>query len=621
MMFSTTSWAQRYRAGEVIVKLKSQSAPGSVQPQSLSAKATNTFFGKAGAKRGHMKVMGSWAGLNMHQMKVDEPGVTVEDAVSELEAMDEVEYAEPNWIVDKLDVAGEESGQFFSLPQVLSFLVGPFGMTGAPIEAHPTWPVLTDNNEYTTVAIIDTGIDLQHTVFNTASAGTLWVNAAEANGAPGVDDDLNGYVDDVHGWNFAYNNNNPDDDEGHGTHVAGIVLGTGLDIFNINAADKPKVRLMALKFLASDGSGATSDAIKAIYYAVNNGARVLNNSWGGGAYSHALAEAIAYSYQMDALFVAAAGNARNNNDIRPTFPANYEIPNVISVAATDDWDNPAYFTNYGNRTVHVASPGVGILSSHLNNNYAYLSGTSMAAPFVSGIAALMRHETPAMNNYQTRNLVISAANFKAQLNPTVNSSARVNVLNGVNLAKSTPVDHYKPGFALGLSPHDSNLSRSVASRGGGCGLVGSGSLLGRGPRGPKGPGGALREVVVLTVLLMIPFVLIGILRKPDAEGIQRRRHDRYEVDSQVTFKVGDRQLVGSVRSISVGGSDLNTEELLEQGSTITMSITSPDGETKVDVQGHVVWSEEQKRYGVAFDKVPDAVKAQIGNWTTALKKI
>ena len=526
--------------------------------------------------------------------------------------MPEVEYAEPNFVVTKADVTDSSGGvPVYSLSEVQEMSSSGNPMTQAPIQQTNSWPLLTSNLAKSVIAIIDTGLDFSHPAF----ANAIWTNPGEIPGN-GIDDDQDGFVDDVHGWNFAYGNNTPQDDEGHGTHVSGIVLGMGQNIFQTPAPATSNIAIMPLKFLDSTGSGSTSDAISAIYYAVDKGAKVLNNSWGGGSYSQALAEAIAYAYSQDVLFVAAAGNATNNNDTNPSYPASYQIPNVVAVAASDNTDVIASFSNYGTQSVPLSAPGVNVLSTYPGGQYATMSGTSMATPFVAGAAALMRYQNPHMNSYQIKQLIMSSANSVNDLQPYVSTSARLNVLNSVQAAISTPVNNYMPAFVLTANPGNQNMDNSLDDRGGGCGMV---AVLGKGKWKNNDPRGRLQQVVVSLALLLIPVFMVQALRRRKLTPAQRRKHERFLIDSAVTFKVGDQELVGAVKTISVGGSDLNTEALLKDGSIITMSIASPDGTSQIQVQGHIVWSEKQKRYGVAFDSVSEGIKAQIMEWQKGLK--
>jgi len=216
----------------------------------------------------------------------------------------------------------------------------------------------------------------------------IWVNEAEQNGKAGVDDDNNGYVDDIHGYDFANKDGNPIDDHGHGTHCAGIIGAShnGIGVAGVMS----NVKIVALKFLTGSGSGTTEDAILAIDYAIKAGVDVMSNSWGGGDESLALKDAILAANEAGIFFVAAAGNESNNNDTTASFPANYKIDNVISVGSMDGRGKRSSFSNYGANSVHVFAPGSNIYSTFKSNSYKSLSGTSMACPFVSGILGLLK---------------------------------------------------------------------------------------------------------------------------------------------------------------------------------------------------------------------------------------
>lgn len=254
----------------------------------------------------------------------------------------------------------------------------------ADIDALEAWK-LTLGDKKIIVAVIDTGIDYNHPDLK----NNIWTNEAEANGKAGVDDDNNGVIDDIHGASFVMGkvSGDPMDDNSHGTHCSGTI-GAFHDKIGV-AGVMSNVSLMAVKFLSSSGSGTLADAIKAIEYATKMGAHVMSNSWGGGGYSKALEDAIKATDEKGAVFVAAAGNDGRNNDTFASYPASYPIPNIVSVAAFDVNDNLAKFSNYGAKTVHIAAPGVDILSSTPGGKYATYSGTSMATPHVSGIVGLM----------------------------------------------------------------------------------------------------------------------------------------------------------------------------------------------------------------------------------------
>ena len=322
------------------------------------------------------------------------------------------------------------------------------GTVNADVNGPEAWDQQTDGRTVV-VAVVDTGIAYDHPDL----AANMWVNPGEIPNN-GIDDEGNGYTDDVHGYNFVTNTGNPYDDHGHGTHVAGTIgavgnNGVGVVGVNWNA------RIMAVKFLDSSGSGSVANAINAILYASNNGAKVLNNSWGGGGFSQALLDAINSSNQAGAIFVASAGNSANNNDINPAYPASYNAPNIISVAATDHLDSMASFSNYGLKTVHLGAPGVFIYSTTpFTGNvccsdptgYKLLNGTSMAAPQVSGAATLLFSRFPGINLHQVRDrLLASTDSIAALLGKTVTGGR-------LNVASAMVSDTIAPAPVIDLAP-------------------------------------------------------------------------------------------------------------------------------------------------------------------------
>ena len=585
--------------GEILVKLKGSSKTTSAQ----------AFIGKAVSEKS-MTLKGSFSSINLHYFSL-KPGQKVEDALNDLKSDPTVEFAEPNYIYHRQS-AGVE-GQPVAMDTVNAESandVSAYSQTSAPIELQQAWAAETLGRAAPIVAVIDTGIDSTHPVFT--STGAVWTNPNEIAGNL-IDDDSNGYIDDVHGWNFVANTNSPYDDDGHGTHVSGIILGTTQDITASNL-QPAAIRIMPLKFLDSTGSGSTSDAVRAIYYAVNNGAKVLSNSWGGGGYSDSLLAAMAFAYDHHVIFVAAAGNAAANNDASPTYPANYNVPNVISVAATSDLDGLASFSNFGATTVHMGSPGVSIFSTLPGGYWGRESGTSMATPFVSGLAALMVRETPGITGYQVKNLIFGALNPISSLNGKATTQSRLNVYNGIMAAKGVSVNSSQPSYSTSSMRDPS--SDATAGAAAGCGLVKS-MMNDEGGGGPSGPGNNVAFFALL-IVLSSPVIISLVLRQKSGAG--QRRNPRYQINSEVRVKFGDRELVGQVSTISLGGVQLNTEEWLEKGGIVAMSIRSPDGRDEIQVEGKIVWSEEGKRYGVQFANAGDGALSVIGRWTQGLLK-
>ncbi len=305
-------------------------------------------------------------------------GITPAVAIQKLQADPGVVYASPNSTIHAASTPVYPNDPAFSQ------LWGLNNSNNVDINAPEAWG-LTIGSPATIVAVIDTGIDLSNPDF----AGKIWTN-------PG-NDAASGYPNDTHGWNFIANTNNVQDDDGHGTHVSSIIAAEGNNGFGVVGV-APAVQIMPLKFLDANGNGTTSDAVSAIYFAVNHGAKVINASWGGVDYSGPLGDAIAFANAHNVVFVTAAGNDGTNNDVSPSYPASYQLPNELSVAAVDRSGNLPSFSNFGASTVNLAAPGVDIVSdvptSIDSSGFETLSGTSMSAAYVSGVAALVAGINP-----------------------------------------------------------------------------------------------------------------------------------------------------------------------------------------------------------------------------------
>ena len=278
------------------------------------------------------------------------------------------------------------------------------GTSGVDIDAPHAW-LRGQGSEEVVVAVIDSGIDYDHEDL----AANMWVNEGEVPGN-GVDDDRNGVVDDVHGYNAILDSGDPDDDIGHGTHVAGIIGAVGDNGQGV-AGVNWTTRIMALKFLGATGGGTTSDAIACIDYILRMQARganvrVVNCSWGSTMPSKALQDAIAGAAREGILFVCASGNNSVDTDRVPHYPSSYDMDGVVSVAALAADDSLAPFSNWGRDSVDIAAPGVDVLSTLPDGRYGFASGTSMASPFVAGVAALVASENPKMAIDQIRSRVL-----------------------------------------------------------------------------------------------------------------------------------------------------------------------------------------------------------------------
>jgi subtilisin family serine protease len=271
------------------------------------------------------------------------------------------------------------------------------------------------------VAVIDTGVQYTHPDL----AANTWTNPGEVAG-DSTDNDGNGYVDDVHGFDFVTGDGDPLDQNGHGTHVAGTIGAVGNNSIGVVGVNHT-VSIQALRVLDASGSGFTSDIIEAVNYAAANGADVINMSLGGPGYSPVFEAAIRDAGTAGVLVVVAAGNESANNNVTPSYPANYGLSNMISVAATDDEDRLASFSNYGSSTVQLAAPGVSIASTYPSSSYAYLSGTSMASPHVAGAAALIKAANPALNAASLRALILDNGDTLENLSGVVSTAKRLNV--------------------------------------------------------------------------------------------------------------------------------------------------------------------------------------------------
>ncbi len=293
--------------------------------------------------------------INGYQQVRLPEGTDVEEALELYLEDPDVEHAEPNYIVSA-DITPPDDTYFnrlWGLHNTGQNVNGTNGTNDADIDALEAWNVTTGSADVV-VAIIDTGVDLNHPDLQS----NIWVNTGEIPNN-GNDDDGNGYVDDVNGWDFLVNDNDPRDANGHGTHVAGTIAAVGDNSGGVTGISW-STRIMALRFLDAWGLGTTSDAIAAIEYANDMGADIINNSWGGSGYVQALRDAIDAS---DALVVCAAGNSGRNTDNAPHYPSSYASANIIAVAATNQDDQLAGFSNYGSASVDVAAPGTHIYSA------------------------------------------------------------------------------------------------------------------------------------------------------------------------------------------------------------------------------------------------------------------
>jgi len=418
----------QYKEGELIVKFK--------KDVSVSKSANIHKMVAAKVKR-RLRLIGA-------DHVILPEGMSVEEALAKYKADPNVEYAEPNYKVRKAAITPNDTE--FSKQWGLK-----------KIEAEKAWDYSQGSSDVI-VAVLDTGIDYNHPDLK----DNIWINQTEICDN-NKDDDGNGKVDDCKGWNFDDNNNDPMDDDidgsgSHGTHVAGIIGAVGNNNFGV-AGVSWNVKLMAVKVLDNHGSGYISDIVAGIDYARNNGAKILNLSLEAEedvSGINSLKDAIANA--RDCLFVVAAGNGGLDLDKNNIYPASYKLPNLISVSATDENDKKASFSNYGVNTVHLAAPGVGIISTKSKkapgfNNYTtaffYETGTSMAAPFVTGVAALLKAKYPSYTYRDIKESILASVD---KLNLAVITRGRLNAYKAITVDLNTVPPVAPENFTFAETP-------------------------------------------------------------------------------------------------------------------------------------------------------------------------
>lgn len=397
-----------YKEGRLLVRVLDGSPEDALE-------GTAAFLG-AEAIRSYSLVPGLWL------FTYDE-SIYIEDAIEEFSNNPFVLYAEPDYIYHAAVAPNDPR-----YPEL--WAMENTGQTGglvdADVNAESMWQI-EDGDPRVVIAVIDTGIDYTHADL----IPNVWSNSQETPG-DGIDNDGNGYIDDIHGVNAILNNGDPRDDNSHGTHVSGTIGADGNNSLGVVGMAQD-AQIVACKFLNSGGSGGISDAIQCMDYLARLKTRTVdpvnivasNNSWGGGSFSQAMYDAIKAHQNLGILFVAAAGNSAKDTDTTIFYPAGYELQNLISVAATDHNDRLATFSNYGHRTVHVAAPGVRILSTIPNQGYASYSGTSMASPHVTGLIAIIKSRFPALDYRGIKNLVMASGSPIAAAQNTTISGRRI----------------------------------------------------------------------------------------------------------------------------------------------------------------------------------------------------
>jgi len=294
------------------------------------------------------------------------------------------------------------------------------------VSAPEAWGITTGSSSVV-VAVLDTGIDYSHPDLN----NNMWINDSFD---PEKQQPTGGFHEALHGANFVASANDIMDDNGHGTHVSGIIGAVGNNGTG-SVGMSWEVSLMGLKFLNHNGGGTLFNAVRGIDFAVERGAHIINASWGGPAQSTVLRDAIKRAGEAGVLFVAAAGNSGKDFTEAPFYPAAYNLNNIISVASTDASDRLSPFSGYSKSRVHIAAPGSMIMSTLPGGEYGELSGTSMAAPMVAGAAALLMAEYPEETFAQIRNRILPGDKLK-NLSTLVSTGSRLNVWRALNTSDS-----------------------------------------------------------------------------------------------------------------------------------------------------------------------------------------
>ncbi|MCL1065960.1 S8 family serine peptidase [Shewanella olleyana] len=379
-------------------------------------------------------------------------GSDIQAAIKVISQHPAVKYAEPNYTYKALGMPDDPS--FVDL-WGLHNTGQASGTAGADIDAVTAWDITTGSDNVV-IGVIDTGVDYNHPDL----VDNMWVNPGEIAGN-GIDDDSNGVIDDIHGYNPITGTGDPMDGNGHGTHVAGTIGATGNNGVGVVGVNWD-VTMIGCKFLSDGGTGSTEDAIACIDYftnlKINHGVDVkaTNNSWGGGGFSQALKDSIESAGDQGILFVAAAGNDAIDNDINPHYPSSYDSDVVLSIASTDRNDAMSDFSQWGLTSVDMGAPGTAILSTFPNDSYGTISGTSMATPHVTGAAALVWSVAPDIGAVEMKQLLMDSGEVNADLTGLTVAGTRLNVKNALDASDPDP------SFTLSATPSAQSVEAGSA---------------------------------------------------------------------------------------------------------------------------------------------------------------
>ena len=353
------------------------------------------------------KILQYYPFINAYLVKIVSGKKVAEVIDAYAKSKDLVAYAEPNYIYQAITSTPNDPG--FSSQWAMS-----------TIQAPAAWNYSTGSKNIK-IAILGTGADYNHPDL----ANNIWHNPNEIP-LNGIDDDYNGYVDDTIGWDFINNDNNPMDDNGYSTPCAGIIGAQGNNSYGI-AGVMWNTSILPLKVFNADGSGSLASVLGAYSYAINVGANVLSNSWNSGGYDQSLYDAVSASNAANQIFVVNAQDASSNNDLIAAYPANFDLPNVISVAASDSTDNLLSTSNYGATKVHLAAPGQNIYSTFTNALFVSSSGSYRATPFVAGAAGLVWSMNPTLTNLEVKQILLNSVDKLNSLTGKCVSGGRLNL--------------------------------------------------------------------------------------------------------------------------------------------------------------------------------------------------
>ena len=410
-----------YVPGQVIVKLKEGILLDESFLNKHQLKSAEKLLKTAFKKNKKINETKKSRGLDRMYLVKFSSKKKIADILENLNKDSRVEYAEPDYILS-IDAVPNDP----SFPQLWG--MDNTGQTGgtvdADIDAPEAWDIQTGSSDVV-IAVIDTGVDYNHSDL----VDNIWTNPGEIPG-DGIDNDGNGIIDDIHGYNAIDGSGDPMDDNNHGTHCAGTIAAVGnngIGVIGVNW----NASIMPVKFLNAGGGGYTSDAVEAIIYATLMEADIMSNSWGGGGYSLALEDAISAAGDAGIIFVAAAGNNYRDSDISPAYPASYDLDNIVSVAATDHNDNKASFSNWGIVSVDLGAPGVSINSTMKNGTYGIYSGTSMACPHVAGVAGLIKAQYPDLTGEGLKVRLLGGVDIIPSMEGKTVTGGRLNAYNSL----------------------------------------------------------------------------------------------------------------------------------------------------------------------------------------------